>query len=231
MGTIDDADQNDFLERLKGYGLDESAVLQPLLTTVPSAVTALYMSRSESALRPIVLKTNDFDDLNKWIGVPDGIFDQIDPFAEPPRREAMRAIREPVSVLHDAESARASTTACKHDVEETYSPILARDVARAYLYGDSRKLQRLKPWLSERFPSVEIALWPFLEIIVKSGSVLEFGPGPNVLVARRVTIEKGGVIRTHGHLKIDVTILERAEPRRFVGLNPALMKIRDFLGR
>jgi hypothetical protein len=114
--------------------------------------------------------------------------------------------------------------------EEGSSPrydehVLARDVAKAYLYGDSRKLAPFKAWLADRFPSVAVAVWPFLNVIVKSGSVLEFGPGPNVLVAASVTIESGGLVRARGSLKIDATSLEKSLPGLTTTLNPALLNV------
>jgi hypothetical protein len=222
MADTPDADRADFVRRLQNYGLDESAVIARSFATNPSTVTRLSATRSDSALRPVTLRTNDFDVVRQWIGLPDRLFDEIEPLAEAPKLSKLRQLQPDApayktmatrSVHADAPDAAAMRT--------QDDPVLARDLARAYIYGDSRKLKKHAAWLSKKFPAIDVAVWPMFDIVVKSGSVLEFGPGPNVVVAGSVTIEAGGKIRSLGSLKIDATLLQRTLPLRVV-LNPAL---------
>lgn len=225
MENTDSARDEDFAARLSQYGLTVSDLIQTELTTIRSSVMCLYMDRPDSALRPIILKTDDFDDLSRWIGVHDDVFEKVDPFVDVQRSKVRmaQATSRPNDTLPSVAVRDIGQSANVRD------PALALEVARAYLFGDSRPLRQLKPWLSTMFPSISVAVWAFRDIRVKSGSVLEFGPGPNVLVARSVTIEPGGRIRSHGHLKVDVTTMEKVS--RFasvVTLNGALNAIRTF---
>ena len=251
MNGPNEADRADFEKRLSRYGIEPEAVLASTFSTVTSSVTRLYAGGADSVLRPVILRTNNFDDVNRWIGVPDRVFDDIEPFAEPPHSSKLRALgitgaplAESLAVrAYEQRSDRASADLSRIETEQQAAAgdvaravavgtrisddsEIARDVARAFLYGDSRKLRRQVAWLSTKFPAVEIAVWPLFNVIVKSGSVLEFGPGPHVLVACNVTIEAGGKIRGRGHLKIDATILQRTLPIRQALLNPAL----EYLG-
>ena len=222
MADTAEADRADFLRRLQNYGLDESALIAQSFATNPSTVTRLYATRSDSALRPVTLRTSDFEAVSQWIGVPDRVFDEIEPLAEAPKLSRLRLL-QPDAPAYKAMAMR-STPADAVEAAEGRAhdePELARDLARAYIYGDSRKLKKHASWLSKKFPAVDIAVWPMFNIVVKSGSVLEFGPGPNVVVASSVTIEAGGKIRALGSLKIDATLLQRTLPLRVV-LNPAL---------
>jgi hypothetical protein len=56
-------------------------------------------------------------------------------------------------------------------------------------------------------------------ITVAAGSVLQFGPGVNALVAYEIEIEDGGVIRSQGHLTISCT--KMTKPRKRPGLTTA----------
>lgn len=222
MADTPDADRADFVRRLQNYGLDESAVIAQSFATNPSTITRLHATRSDSALRPVTLRTNDFDAVSQWIGVPDRVFDDIEPLAEAPKLFKLRQLQPDAAAykamaMRSAPAEAADATASRANED----PELARDLARAYIYGDSRKLKKHAPWLSKKFPAIDIAVWPMFNIVVKSGSVLEFGPGPNVVVAGSVTIEAGGKIRALGSLKIDATLLQRTLPLRVV-LNPAL---------
>lgn len=225
MENTDVSKDGDFEARLHQYGLTAKDLIQTQLTTIRSSVMCLYMDRPDSAVRPIVLKTDDFDDLKRWIGVHENVFEKVDPFIDVQRskiRMAQATFRSSEALHADAERDMVRSVQMRESV-------LAHEVARAYLFGDSRPLKQLKPWLSTKFPTISVPVWAFLDILVKSGSVLEFGPGPNVLVARSVTIEPGGKIRSHGHLKVDVTTMEKSA--RFapaVTLNGAVNVIRTF---
>ena len=223
---LNETDRADLAKRLQLYGLNEDSLIAQSLVTTASSITRLRADGVGSPFQPIRLRTNDFNDLNRWIGVPDRIFDDIEPFAEAPKASKLRqlALRETPANL-----ARTSLKAMRAEVQhapETHDDSeLAQRVARAYLFGDARRLQSQARWLAARFPTVDVAVWPFLEITVRSGSVLEFGPGPHVLVAHSLTIESGGKVRVHGHLKVDVTTMQKLNPRHFVELNPALERL------
>jgi hypothetical protein len=246
MDGPNEADRADFAKRLSLYGLDPDAVLAQTFNTVASTVTRLHTG-ADSMLRPVILRTNNFNDVNRWIGVSDRVFDEIEPFAEPPHPSKLKALRKGGAPLLERAAARSyeqRATAARTDIgriEAAQQPAagdvrisddteIARDVARAFLYGDARKLQGHAVWLSTKFPAVEVAIWPILNVVVKSGSILEFGPGPHVLVACSVTIEAGGKIRARGNLKIDATMLQRTLPMRQVLLNPALEYLGNRMG-
>lgn len=99
-----------------------------------------------------------------------------------------------------------------------------RAAMRAYIYGDSRMVEHYRPWIEKAFPSFSIHVWPFIEITVKSGSVLELGSGMHSLVAYKLTIEAGGIVRSYGHMNVNVTILEKTQPVRLIGLDTSLLR-------
>jgi hypothetical protein len=218
---LDEADRAAFEARLANYGLDQSALLAEELVTVPSAVTPLTLGGAESRFQPIVLKTADFDEVNRWLGVPDVAFEAAEPpvlAPKPLRFEGMeRRRREPELAPEDALE-RYSREDLSSEQLETI-----RSAARAYLFGDSRKVREFKPWIEKVFERISISVWPFLDVTVKSGSVLAFGQGPHVLVAHRLTIEEGGVVRNFGNLKVDVNLMRKTEPPTIYPLNPALL--------
>lgn len=221
---LKDEDRIDFEKRLTIYGLTSSSLLTDQFSTVPSTITPLYHGRIDSAFRPIVLKSSDFSDVAKWIGVPDSIFqNRADPVSSPAPLEFLgRDLRKPNVDLPPADAVRKLTRA---DLSSEQLMNI-RTAARAYLRGDSKKVQDFKPWIEKVYPSIDVAIWPFLDIVVKSGSVLELGPGPNVLVAYSLTIEEGGLVRSYGHLKVDATVIRKQG--KLIGaistLNPALLR-------
>jgi hypothetical protein len=82
---MNEEDRNDFERRLAKYGLTASSVLAEELVTVPSSVTPLHAGpNTEGVFRPITLRTSNIDQLNRWIGVPDVLFDRIRPTIEIP---------------------------------------------------------------------------------------------------------------------------------------------------
>jgi hypothetical protein len=189
------------------------------LTTVPSSITHLHAGSSASQYQPIILRTDDFDDLNQWIGIPDQVFDEIDPLYEPPKRGRLLDFAAATKEKAPSES----LTANRQPSVESHS--VARDLARAYLFGDARKLQPYKDFLKRHFSVVDVAVWAFPDILIKSGSVLEVGAGANVLLASSITIEQGGTLRCLGHVRVDATILEKVKPPHWIVTNPALAAV------
>jgi hypothetical protein len=238
-----DVDRADFVKRLQNYGLDEAALIAPSLVTTSSSVMSLRGGAGSSPFQPIKLRTNDFNDLNRWIGTPDRVFDELDPFVDGPKAARIRQLQAEVAVDRpelrqlrtdaSAERREQLTRAVRPEPATTQAglegrrrladdPQVAREVARAFLFGDARNLQSLAGWLGTQFPSIDVAVWPFMNVTIKSGSVLEFGPGPNVLIAWNLTIETGGKLRSHGHLKVDATRMQKSSPLKFVAINSAL---------
>jgi hypothetical protein len=206
-----------------------SSLISEQLTTSSSVITSLRTDVGmASQYRPVLLKTSNFDQVKDWIGVPDRVFDDYDPeitiprhvdLPELPQRELARPAAAPLS-------ARFLDTRARSVAFSSSNLATVRAVARGYLNGDSRRLKAYKPWIEEIFPVVTISVWPFLHITVKSGSVLELGPGPNVLLAYSLTIEEGGLVRSYGDLNVDVTILRKATPPSVLPIDPALLQLR-----
>ena len=105
---------------------------------------------------------------------------------------------------------------------------LVRDAARASLRGDFRQAAPFADLISLVFPVVQVPVWPILRVTVKSGSVLEFGPGQNVLLAYSVTIEQGGIIRSYGNLNVSATLLQKSAPERVFEIDRSLLGARSF---
>lgn len=212
----------DFEKRLANYGLEASALIKDELTTVPSTITPLCIGQVvQSRFNPVTLKTADFDQVNRWIGMPDEVAEQADSIVDAPK--PLRFLG--VNLRKTAVELPERDALAKLKLEDLSSEHLTtiRTAAKAYLYGDSRKYKAFKPWIEKLFPAIEIHIWPFLNVTVKAGSVLEFGPGPHVLVAHTLTIEEGGIIRSYGHLKVDAVITRKTIPLTAIAVNPALL--------
>jgi hypothetical protein len=223
LKDVNEEDRLDFEKRLANYGLDLSSLINNELTTVPSTITPLYIGNAvQSKFSPIILKTSDFDQVNQWIGTPDTIADKTKFVADVPKplRFENLNLRRTVVELPEEDAL------AKLKVEDLSSEHLdtIRKAAKAYIDGDSRKLKAFKPWIEKLFPVIDIHVWPFFNITVKSGSVLEFGPGAHVLSAYNLTIEKGGLVRCYGHLKVDAVIIEKTEPFKFIELSAAVLE-------
>lgn len=250
LAGLSPEDRDDFKARLGVFGVDESVIAAPELTTTPSTITTLTTRPdTPSQFRPVLLRTSDFDRVNQWIGVPDSTFDHADAVVELPaaRREGVlsrfagpraavieRGVSRRLTVgpggAGPAEARAVGAPPAAELVASMSSEDLSevRAAARAYLRGDSRRLAGYKPVIEAVFPVVEIPLWPFLNITVKSGSVLEFGPGPHALVAHTLTIEEGGVVRSYGDLTVSATILRRTRPSVVFPLDASMFTVRRF---
>jgi hypothetical protein len=233
MATLDsvpEADRADFAGRLALFNIDPSSFLADDLTTAASTITTLSLAPGvASRFQPVILRTSDFGQLNRWVGVPDRVFDEVPPTVEVPRlplQLRQRMLRAPA----DNGVPAAPGGGPVRRVEDLSSDDLAlvRDAARASLRGDSRQAAPFADLISVVFPVVEVPVWPILRVTVKSGSVLEFGPGQNVLLAYSVTIEQGGIIRSYGNLNVSATILQKSMPARVFEIDPSLLGARRF---
>ncbi len=233
LDVVPEADRADFEARLANVGLTAESLIATDLVASASTVTTLSNSPSvPSKHRPVVLRTSDFSQLNKWIGVPDQVFESVSPIVEtpPPRRltEIARSVREQPRVAALRQTVRPGAGAAA--VRGLSSADLAdvRAAARAYLRGDSRRYADYVDVIQRVFPVIEIPAWPFINVVVKSGSVLEFGPGQNALVAYSVTVEPGGVIRSYGNLDVSATILRKGDGVIVHPIDQALLLGRRF---
>jgi hypothetical protein len=217
LDAVPKEDRSDFKARLATFGLDPMSLLAQDLIAVPSAVTTLSTHPdAASSFQPVVLRTSDFDVLSRWIGIPDEVFDKVSPVVEPPRATRLERVGRGGQGDEPAEAVTSDELAT------------IRTAARAYLRGDSRQLAHFKPLFKRVFPTIDVAVWPFVKVVVKSGSVLEFGPGPHVLVAHSVTIQEGGLIRSYGDLTVTATIVKKETGRPVVALDDALRVGRRF---
>jgi hypothetical protein len=233
MATLDEvpeADRADFSERLALFRIDPSSFLADDLTTIPSTITSLSMASGVSSrFQPVILSTSDFGQLNEWVGVPDRVFDETPPVVQVPRLPPQ--LRERVlRAAAGGEAPAGPGGEPARPVEDLNSEELAlvRNAARALLRGDSREAAPFRDLISVVFPIVQIPVWPILRVVVKSGSVLEFGPGQNVLLAYSVTIEDGGIIRSYGNLNVSATILERSTRQVVIPIDKSLFGERRF---
>lgn len=222
LQALNEEDRLDFEKRLSSYGLDISAVIDSELTTIPSTITPLYYGNLvQGRFSPITLKTSDFDQVNQWIGTPDVLSERASNIVDIPQ-----PLRFPDLTLRRGEvELPPEDAAARLSVEDLSSHHLAeiRKAAKGYIDGDSRRFRDFKPWIEKVFPIINVNIWPFLNVTVKSGSVLEFGPGAHVLSAFNLTIEDGGLIRSHGFLKVDAVIMQKTKPIKFIQLDSALL--------
>jgi hypothetical protein len=232
MATLDavpEADREDFAGRLALFNIDPSSFLADELATAPSTITSLStVAGIPSRFQPVILRTSDFGQLNQWVGVPDRVFDETPPTVEAPRLPLQlreRLLRAPPGGAGPAVRGEPVRRVEDLSSEEL---ALARNAARAFLRGDSRQAAPFRDLISLVFPTAEIQVWPILRVVVKSGSVLEFGPGQNVLLAYSVTIEAGGIIRSYGNLNVSATILQRSTPPVVFPIDTSLLVERRF---
>jgi hypothetical protein len=221
LKDIKEEDRLDFEKRLANYGLDISSLVSNELTTIPSTVTPLYTGNFvQSRFSPITLKTSDFDQVNQWIGTPDVLAQNAELVIDTPK--PLRFLNQ--NLRKDGIELPLGDALTKLKVEDLSTENLTsiRKAAEAYLYSDSTKYKSYKPWIEKLFPVIDINIWPFLNVTVKSGSVLEFGPGAHVLTAVNLTIEEGGLIRCHGHLKVDALIVQKTKPIKFIDIGSVL---------
>lgn len=84
-----------------------------------------------------------------------------------------------------------------------------RVAARAFVRGNSELVTSYRAIVERTLGTIQLPIWALLSVKVASGSVLEFGPGVNVLLAFEVEIESGGLIRSRGHLTVNCTNLRK----------------------
>lgn len=214
--TIDSIPANqrtDFEARLKVYGVDSTAVIQPDLVVPPGSTMTLSASDPKSFVKPHVLTTSSLPQLKSWIGIPDNLFQagKLDrttiplpraavPLSIPQREVVTAAAAQPITVIG----------APPHLPAQQLDDI--RTAASAYLFGDTAVLNSAWQTTVEKyFVNFQIIYWLFFTITVNAGSVLFIGPGQNVLSAWRIVIHQGGMVYApYGNLKVTSTVLQKA---------------------
>jgi len=211
--TIPAEERADFEGRLKVYGVNSTAVIQPDLVVPPGSTMTLSASDPKSFVKPHVLTTSSLAQLKSWIGVADTLFHagKFDrnmialprsavPPSIPQRGIVAGAGARPITAI-----GIAPTIPAQHldDI---------RTAAAAYLFGDSQALNpAYQAAIEKYFVNFQILYWLFFTITVNAGSVLFIGPGQNVLSAWRIVIHQGGMVYApHGNLKVTSTILQKA---------------------
>ena len=227
IGSLSQPDRQDFERRLSLYGLNSSALQEPLVVASSVRVSLAYGPNRESVRQPQVIKTQDIDAVKRMIGIDDRIAKSISPKVSLPGRIEIgrssisaggRAERDVGAGSYLAspglavgDPAAAATKLNQFDLASMDSETLknVRVATKAFVRGNSELVASYKPIISQVIGSITIPIWPILKVTVASGAVLEFGPGVNVLVAYEVEIEPGGVVRSFGHLTINCTQLTR----------------------
>lgn len=214
--SIPAAERSDFEARLKVYGLESSAVIQPDLVVPASSQMVLSATDPRSFAKPHVLTTSSLDQLKSWIGMPDHLFHsgKLDrttielprsavPLALPGRAVPAGVLARPVAEIGATVAPPKLPAPQLDDI---------RKAAGAYLFGDSQAVHaQYKPAIEQFFRSFQILYWLFFTITVNRGSVLFIGPGQNVLSAWRIIIHQGGMVYApYGNLKVSSTVLEKA---------------------
>ena len=225
LSSMPPEDREDFQRRLQTYGLDLSAVQEPLAVTPSAKVTLAYGPGRESARAPHVLQTTDLAAVKRMIGVDDRIFRNVASKVAMPRSislgarsRAAMAKEAPAAPFHASPgmavegAARAVSDEHLREMDEGDLSNI-RAAARAYVRGDSRLVSSYEPLFTKAIGRITLPIWPLLSITVASGSTLEFGPGVNTLVAYQVIVEPGGKIVSRGHLTVNCTQFRR--PGRF----------------
>jgi hypothetical protein len=183
------------------------------------------------------VQTKDFGAIKRMVGVDDSVLRAISPRVILPgpidvgRRTPVGTAS--LGAVRDSESRRRMAGLGLADDPGTVSDAdlntlddeaitNVRLAARAYVRGNSQLVASYKSLVERVVGLVTIPVWAIVNVTVASGSVLEFGPGVNVLVAHEVTVESGGRIRSRGHLTVNCTKLRK--PGRVVTrpLNPFL---------
>jgi hypothetical protein len=240
LTKIPPEDRQDFERRLQTYGVDTSIVQQQLSVATSAQVNLAYGPNRESALAPFVIQTNDISRVKQMVGVDNNVFRNVSPRITLPgsvvignKINTIRSSSRPAfqaasgKVMDDAQQAAFDTISDAEiaalDGESVNNIRLA---ARAFVRGNSELVSSFKPVLEKVLGMITIPVWSFVTVRVARGSVLEFGPGVNALVAYEVIIEDGGTIRSRGHLTVNCTKLRKPGG----GINPAIGPLTTTLG-
>jgi len=230
VSSIPAEDREDFQRRLQAFGMDLASVQEPLSVTPAAKVALQHGPRRESARAPFLVQTTDLAQVKRMIGVDDRVYRSIaSKVALPgPVTLGSKAVAGRATALRDSEPQgfRAAPGLAGHArtsdaVSDEHLRELDRDAvdnvrlaARAYVRGDSSLVASYSPLFAKTLGTITVPVWALLTVTVAAGSVLEFGPGVNALVAYQVIVEEGGRIVSRGHLTVSCTRFRK--PGRFV---------------
>lgn len=212
LDSLSAADRADFQKRLGIFGLDETGILQPDLVVPANTTLTLSASDPRSFIRPRLLATNDLDQIKKWIGVDDQLFEQgklQSTLAVPAPLRARAAVSPTAGAAPGAAGAVDLQGAASNGNFRSSDLDNLRTAATAYIWGHSPLAASYKSAVQLHFPSMQVALWPFFTITVNAGSVLQLGPGQNVLCAYKIVIHQGGTVRASGGLTVQSTVVQK----------------------
>lgn len=161
--------------------------------------------------KPEVVHTQDLAELKRWIGVDDSVAKGRCHVGRDQRSDMKELCGRCLGTPSSASTGRLTPFAAeiKKDKKSAQYHSAIRDHARSYLYGDSTQVSEAKPVLEAFYGNFEVSVWTPPKITVKSGSVLFFGPGANVLLASELIIEPGGQVVSYGSLTVKVGKLRK----------------------
>jgi hypothetical protein len=172
------------------------------------------------------------------IGIDDRVFQRIAPrvplpgrieLGQPLRMERLGVEREaerdsytaaPGRAMDDPRSAAEKVGRLDLSQLDEESINNVRVAARAFIRGNSELVTSYRPMVERVIGQITLPIWPILKVTVAAGSVLEFGPGVNVLVAYELEIEQGGIVRSRGHLTINCTKMRKPGRVRPIVVRP-----------
>jgi hypothetical protein len=183
---------DDTEKRASVYGLGLDKLLDDSVVVSPGAyvrLTAEQIKQSETGLAR--LQPTDIDDVKQWIGVPDEL-------------AARRACCPPqLPFLPGVDSAAEFRKLPPQD------KLAVRQLANAYVNGDSRPLARHKELLAHVLDRAVIAgVFLRQDIDIHRGAVLEVDRSVKILFARHIRIYRGGLLKLKGDTKVDCVSIE-----------------------
>lgn len=176
----------DFEERIGLLGLSHD--LPTIKDLVIPANETVYISQAaptDTGARWLkdagrVMKPKDFAQLKQWIGIPDGAAAKL------PHAPQFKVKRAPTSHLVARLEHRAKI-----------------DYARAYVFGDARKLPQLPFDISDILQHIIVHLAK--DIVVGHNARLIYGPDNHAVHARNIKIHTGGQILVNSYMSINCT--------------------------
>lgn len=235
LGSIPQEDRQDFERRLQTYGLTASALQEELVVGPSSTISLAYGPGRQTVRQPYVLQTTDLAAVKRMVGIDDRVFQRNPSKAPLPGRidlgqplgvgrlgvaeaEGNFYTAAPGLAMDDPRAAAETVGGMDLSRLDDESVNNIRVAARAYVRGNSQLVASYRPIVERAIGQITLPIWPLLKVTVAAGSVLQFGPGVNVLVAWEVEIQEGGRIRSQGHLTVNCTRMRK--PGRAVVVRP-----------
>lgn len=151
-----------------------------------------------------IIKQASLKDLEKYIGVPDDIaklrtHPNMPGNIGPASWRTSR--RQPVAITF-------GNSMLKPETATSYEKQALKEMAREYIFGDSKKVSSDMVKVIENFyHDREIAVFPLRNITVWPEANFVISQDVNVLLANKIKIYSGGKITNYGYLKINCVSL------------------------